>query len=108
MLKKFLKDKRGESLVESLAAILIFTMASIIMFSMVTTAVRINAAARDREAEVQTQLVAAESAETASGSGTVTMTITTGGAPKQVANYEVDVYGGAAGSGVLHSYFTKP
>ena len=106
MLKKFLKDKRGESLVESLAAILIFTMASIIMYSMVTTAARINAQARDREAEVQTQLVAAESAETVTDTGTVTMTIDAAG--KQVAKYDVNIYGGAAGSDVLHSYFEKP
>ena len=72
---------------------------------MVTTAARINAQARDREAEVQTQLVAAESAGTVTDTGTITMTITSNGLTQEVAQYEVNIYGG---SDVLHSYFKKP
>ena len=41
-----LKSKVGESLIETLCAILIFTMASIIMYSMVTSAGDINRTAK--------------------------------------------------------------
>ena len=44
---KRLKSKAGETLVESMAAILIFTFASIIMLSMVSYAADINTAAKE-------------------------------------------------------------
>ena len=51
MLNK-LKSKAGESLVESLAAILIFTMASIVMYTMVTTASDINLKAKEMDEKI--------------------------------------------------------
>ena len=48
-----LRSRAGESLVESLAAILIFTMASIVMYSMVTTASDINLKAKEMDEKIQ-------------------------------------------------------
>lgn len=64
---KRLKSKAGETLVESMAAILIFTFASIIMLSMVSSAADINTAAKKADQEFYDQMVVVEKAE---GSGT--------------------------------------
>lgn len=108
---KKLKSKAGESLIESLCAILIFTMASIVMFSMVSAANDINGEAKEQDAKNQAHLVAVEKGDAASknGSGTVTITIDvpgTGGIEtKKVAEVPVDIYGGKEGS--LFAYFVK-
>ena len=57
---KKLKSKAGESLVESLCAILIFTMGSIIMLSMVSTAADINTTAKQEDESYNKQIAAAE------------------------------------------------
>lgn len=75
MMKKLLKDKKGETLVETLAAILIFTMASIALYSMVTTAAGINREAKADDLSYQLQMDVAERAETPAASGTVTLTL---------------------------------
>ena len=62
MMKKFLHDKKGETLVETLAAILIFTMASIALYTMVTTASSMNIQVRHKSEEVQEQVLIAEQA----------------------------------------------
>ena len=62
-MKKIMKrlcSKAGESLVESMAAILIFTMGSIIMLSMVSTAADINTTAQKEDDSYNKQIVAAE------------------------------------------------
>lgn len=107
-----LKSKVGESLVESLAAILIFTMASIVMYSMVTTAGDINMKAKEMDEQNQEHLVAVEKGESpwlnaenaAYCSGSVTFTLN----GSTVASEKVDVYGGEDGS--LYTYFfsTRP
>lgn len=51
-MKKFisrLRSNRGESLIESMAAILVFTLASILFLSMVNGAANINRAAREAD-----------------------------------------------------------
>lgn len=55
-----LHSKAGESLIESMAAILIFTMGSIIMLSMVSTAADINTKAKAADISYNKQIVAAE------------------------------------------------
>lgn len=45
------KQKRGETLVESMAAILVFTLASVLFLSTVTTAANINRTAQDADAD---------------------------------------------------------
>lgn len=55
-----LRSKAGESLIESMAAILIFTMGSIIMLSMVSTAADINVKTKDADDSYNDQVAAAE------------------------------------------------
>ena len=107
ILKK-LKSKVGESLVESLAAILIFTMASIVLYSMVTTAGDINSKAKAKDAENQAHLVAVEKGLPSSqnGSGTVTFSMVSGScATVEIAEVDFDIYGGQNDS--LYAYFVK-
>ena len=104
MMKKLIKKLRsraGESLVESMAAILIFTLASIIMYTMITAAADINTTAKQVDRTIQEQLVVAERADTATDTGSVTMTM--GG--KTVLSEQVNIYGGQ--DGALYSYFAK-
>lgn len=97
-----LKGKAGESLVESLCAILIFTMASIVLFSMVSAANDINATAKEQDAKNQAHLLAVEQGDDdmINGSGTVYFKLQDG---TDVAAVEVDVYGGQNDS--LFAYF---
>lgn len=73
MLKK-LRSKAGESLVEVLCAILIFTLASVGMYSMVMAANNINAIAKEADAQFQEDMLVVEMAEGAGQQGTITMT----------------------------------
>ena len=98
-----LKSKKGESLVESLAAILIFTMASIVLFSMVSTAGDINGKAKAKDAEIQAHMVAVEKGESAAKTGTGEVTFTLNGS--NIAKVDVDIYGGKDGS--LFAYFIQ-
>ncbi len=104
-----LKSRKGETLVESLASILIFTMSSIVMFSMVSSAGNINAKAKEMDQQIQTQLVAVEKGDPASrtGTGEVTMTLVAkNGSTVEIAEVDVDIYGGEDGS--LFAYFVAP
>lgn len=98
-----LRSKAGESLVESLAAILIFTMASIVMFSMVTTAGDINNTAKRMDAENQAHMVAVEKGEPDAMNGTAVITFSMGS--QQIARETVDIYGGTDDS--LYTYFLQ-
>lgn len=66
-----LKCRTGETLVESLVAILVFTFASIILLSMVSTSANINNTAKDTDAEIRSQLMGAET-DPSTVNGTVT------------------------------------
>lgn len=55
-----LRGSRGESLIESLAAILVFTLSSIIFLTMVTSANNINRTVKDEYAAFQEQRQAIE------------------------------------------------
>ena len=102
---KKLRSRAGESLMESLAAIVIFTLASLVMYSMVTAAADINMTAKEKDRAVQEQMVVAEQAENSAGSGTINMyIIDAAGNEKSVSTVEVDIYGE---DGDLYSYFTK-
>lgn len=93
---KKLRSKAGESLVETLCAILIFTLASVAMYSMVMAAGKINAEAKKADAEFQEKLTVVEKAEGDGIRGHVVMTIDSGDGtppadrPSQVIY--VDVY----------------
>lgn len=96
-----LRSRAGESLIESLVAILIFTLASIVMYTMVTAAADINMTAKENDRAVQAQLVVAEQAETITDTGTVTISLSTEG--KEIMEVPVNIYGGT--DGTLYSYF---
>lgn len=105
ILKK-LKSRAGESLIESLAAILIFTMASIVMFSMVTTAADINKTAKDMDSRNQVHMVAVEKGLPTSKNGTANVTFTLDDISSTViASETVDIYGGDGDS--LYTYFIQ-
>ena len=100
---KRLKSKAGESLVESMAAILIFTFGSIVLYTMVMAAADINGTARTLEQDYYTQTAALERAE---GTGTPT-TITVQISGSSSFAIPVSVYGNAA-QGELYAYYYRP
>jgi hypothetical protein len=98
-----LRSKAGESLIESLAAILIFTMASIVMYSMVTTAADINRTAKIMDETNQQHMIAVEKGLPTAKNGSATITFSLDGT--QIAQTPVDIYGGTDGS--LFTYFIQ-
>lgn len=104
-----LKTKGGETLVESLAAILVFTMASIVMYTMVTTAANINMTAKEMDEANQKHMIAVEKGlkvdennnQILNGSALITFTM----GSTQIADATVDIYGGQDGS--LFTYFIQ-
>lgn len=58
-----LKSKAGESLVESMAAILIFTLSSIALLSMISASADINRTAKVADRQFQKQMTVVEKAE---------------------------------------------
>ena len=58
-----LKSKAGESLVESMAAILIFTLSSIALLSMISASADINRTAKVADEQFQEQMTVVEKAE---------------------------------------------
>lgn len=99
-----LRSRAGESLIESMAAILIFTMGSIIMLSMVSTAADINQTAKDADKSYYKQIVAAEMARTADEvSGTVTVSVN-GSAKKD--SVSVKVFHDRTETDALYTYYT--
>lgn len=104
MIFKKLCSRKGESLIESLAAILVVTMASIVMYSMVTSAADINTKAKNNDLAVQEQLAVAERGDDPDDDGTITMVIRVDGRNEDVASLPVDIYGN---DGELFSYFVK-
>lgn len=98
-----LKSKAGESLVETLAAILIFTMASVVMYSMVTTAADINSTVKEKDKQNQVQMVAVEKGDPAAKTGEGTVTFYLGSHKHKIAETSVDIFGGENES--LYSFF---
>lgn len=98
-----LRSKAGESLIESLAAILIFTMASIVMYSMVTTAADINRTAKIMDETNQQHMIAVEKGLPEAQNGSATITFSLDGT--QIAQTRVDIYGGEDDS--LFTYFVQ-
>ncbi len=99
-----LKSKKGESLVESMAAILIFTMASLVLYSMVTTAGDINGKAKEKDRANQIQMVGIEKGDPAVQNGAAIVTMTLESTGQEIAEVDVDIYGGK-NEGDLYAYF---
>lgn len=102
-----LKSKKGESLVESMAGILIFTFGSIIMLSMITSAADINTAAKEANQIYFKDMLVVELAQTESANygstPAVSFSITDGSSPI-TSSTKVDVY---AGPGGLYAYYAE-
>ena len=122
MIKKLIKRLRsisGESLVESMASVLIFTLASIALLSMITAAARINGEAREADELHQQQMLVAEEAglemkqvgeeaqkiKDSRKDGTVKITFSNSNLSG--TTIEKDVYVYQAEDGALFSYFLK-
>ena len=107
-MSQFLKNKRGESLVETLVAILIFTLASIALYSTVTSSARVNYAARLSDQAVQEQLQKIESAAGTVKAGSISMKLPNGNTQStHVIN--VDVYiGSPEDEDSLYAYYKQP
>lgn len=93
-----LRNKRGETLVESLAAILIFSIATVGLLSMITTSATFNADAAKADALRQDQLVALESGNSAGNRGTLTITMDA----TELDRVTIDICGE---DGALYAYY---
>lgn len=93
-----LRSHAGETLVEAMAAILVFTLASIMLFTMVNAASTINKQALKSDAEVSAELYFAEEKRTPESSGECELLI--GSSPAE--KYEVNIFRSAPGA--LYSY----
>lgn len=105
---KKLKSRRGETLIESLVAILAFAISSVVMYAMVTSAAEMNYTARKADQEFQNKVVIAEEAKGAGRAETVSMTLTRSPAASQSKNMgeiDVRVYGETNG---LYAYYVVP
>ena len=98
-----LKSKAGESLIESLAAILIFTMASIVMYTMVTTAGDLNRTVKEMDYAYQQHTIAVEKGLPDAKNGSAVITFSLGST--EIAQTQVDIYGGENDS--LFTYFIQ-
>lgn len=101
-----LKNKRGETLVETLFAILIFTFASVTMYSMITSAVSITNQTKNAEEANQAQLIVAEQAQGEGKSASISLTLTetpVGDTEQRLGEVAVKIYGGE--NGELYAYY---
>ena len=106
MITKKLRSKAGESLVESLAAILIFTLASIGLFSMIQASNNINRTAREKDTFVQQQMIETEKADRAIGTGQAGFSIKNqDGTVVAGETVDIELFGDAADG--LYSYFKQ-
>ena len=100
------KGKAGETLVETLFAILIFSFASITMYSMVTSALTINEKAKAADLANQSQMIVAERAEGEGKSTSVSLVLTDtpeGTGNQSMGQLKVNIFGGE--NGELYAYY---
>lgn len=100
-----LKSKAGESLVESMAAILIFTLSSIALLSMISASADINRTAKVADRQYQEQMVYVEKAEvTGSTEGHVTFKVNN----DPVAQDNVYICREPNNDSALYAYYLAP
>lgn len=97
-LYKKLHSRLGETLVETMAAILIFTFSSIILLSMIAAATKLNAAAKESDSTISAELNAAESQDGAGEAASITIH------PSESSSQTVSVNRFSSGDGTLYSY----
>jgi len=101
-----LRAKRGESLIEALFAILIFTFASITMYSMVMSGMSITKKSMDADVANQAQMIVAERAEGEGKPASVSLTLTetpAGETDRKLGEVAVNIFGGD--NGELYAYY---
>lgn len=91
-----LRSRKGETLTETLVAVLIVGLASVVLASMIGAASRISTQVLEREKDLYEEIAAAETQTGSGQDGVVTVRI--GGTDK---NFAVSYYGG---EDQLHSY----
>lgn len=101
-LMKRLRSRAGETLVESLASILIFTFSAIIMMTMLTTAANINKTAKDAAQAHQAMLAEVDGMDPTKKIGGLTPTVTVECNGSTTQTVPVAAYGDADG---LHAYY---
>lgn len=91
---KKLKNRKGETLVETLVAVLVFSLSSVLMYSMAAAANDINQTAREADKVFQQQIVDVEQAAGAKSSGSISVNLvkSPGGTSKSMGSISVDVY----------------
>lgn len=100
-----LKSKAGESLVESMAAILIFTLSSIALLSMFSASADVNRTAKVADQQFQEQMVYVEKAEVEkSTAGHVTFNVN----GHDVAQDDVYICREPKNDSALYAYYLKP
>lgn len=112
MIKKLIKRLRsisGESLVESMASVLIFTLASIALLTMINASANINAEAKEADAIHQEQMSIAEKADNdnlVAGDHTVEFSFESNSSLSNIRiSEDVDVYQKPGDDSALFSYF---
>ena len=95
-LPKKLGSRKGETLIEALASVLIFTFASIILLSMISAAASINRTAKEADQALRSELFAAEAQEDGEGmEGSVEISVS--GSNQPPTRVAVEYYGEGAG-----------
>lgn len=94
-----LKNRSGETLVETLISVLIVTLASVVLVQTVISSVGIGSKSRGADREFSSALASAEGESAQTGQGTVTIS-GNGKSYSAAVNY----YGGGSGSRALTSY----
>lgn len=108
MILKRLKNRAGETLVESMVSILIFTLASIILLTMISASADVNQIAQREDKEHLEQLIQVEAAAVQPTPGTVSFDVQVGtgeevgGGIQYSSTADVEVFGSKAG---LYSYY---
>ena len=103
---KKLKSKKGETLIESMASVLIFTLSSILLLTMISSANRMNEAAKRESEDYQEQLLYTEKAAASAGAPDArVITVTIDG--ETAGTIPVNVYSRGK-DGDLYSFFRIP
>lgn len=97
-IKKSKRSFKGETLIETLVAILILTISAMVLAEMTATSVRINRSVENIDAEYRTNLAAVEN-RTSPEDGTISIK-----SGEKTFSYEVEYYGKVDG---LTSYKLK-
>ena len=106
-MKKILHNKKGETLVEVMAAILIFTLSSIILYTMITSASKVNAEAQDFDKAVYDQMLVTERGQTPAKKGTVKISYVKSGAKEEINSVPVDIFKTDAEDSMISYYKSK-